>query len=65
MDYCLPGAGHVRFFHFETRKVRSTSNPIAIEGAREAGPVGSYPAVMNALDWTDAVRTIAMPATLR
>ncbi|MFE1599176.1 xanthine dehydrogenase family protein molybdopterin-binding subunit [Methylobacterium sp. ID0610] len=67
MDYALPRAADVPFFHFETRNVPSTTNPLGIKGAGEAGSIGSCPAVMNAvvdaLDRGAGVRDIDMPAT--
>ena len=67
MDYALPRAEDVPFFHFETRNVPSTTNPLGIKGAGEAGSIGSCPAVMNAvvdaLDRGAGVRDIDMPAT--
>jgi aerobic carbon-monoxide dehydrogenase large subunit len=67
MDYCLPRAGDVPFFRFETLNVPSTTNPLGIKGAGEAGSIGSCPAVMNAvvdaLDRAYGVRDIDMPAT--
>ena len=69
MDYCLPRADDVPFFHFETRNVPSTTNPLGIKGAGEAGSIGSCPAVMNAvvdaLDRGYGIRDIDMPATPR
>ncbi|GJD53378.1 Carbon monoxide dehydrogenase large chain [Methylobacterium crusticola] len=67
MDYALPRAADVPFFHFETKNVPSTTNPMGIKGAGEAGSIGSCPAVMNALvdalDRGAGVRDIDMPAT--
>jgi carbon-monoxide dehydrogenase large subunit len=67
MDYAVPRAEDVPFFHFETRNVPSTTNPMGIKGAGEAGSIGSSPAVMNAvvdaLDRGAGVRDIDMPAT--
>jgi aerobic carbon-monoxide dehydrogenase large subunit len=67
MDYALPRADDAPSFHFETRNVPSTTNPLGIKGAGEAGSIGSCPAVMNAL--VDALHRgygithIDMPAT--
>ncbi len=67
MDYCMPRADDVPSFHFSTRNVPSTTNPLGIKGAGEAGSIGSCPAVMNAL--VDALNRhagithIDMPAT--
>jgi carbon-monoxide dehydrogenase large subunit len=67
MDYCVPRADDVPFFHFETKNVPSTTNPLGIKGAGEAGSIGSCPAVMNAvvdaLDRAYGIRDIDMPAT--
>ncbi len=67
MDYCMPRADDVPFFHFETKNVPSTTNPLGIKGAGEAGSIGSCPAVMNAvvdaLDRAYGMRDIDMPAT--
>lgn len=67
MDYCMPRADDVPFFSFETRNVPSTSNPLGIKGAGEAGSIGSCPAVINAvvdaLDRAYGIRHIDMPAT--
>jgi aerobic carbon-monoxide dehydrogenase large subunit len=67
MDYCLPRADSLPAFEFETRNVPSTTNPMGLKGAGEAGSIGSTPAVMNAI--ADAlwraygVEHIDMPAT--
>jgi len=57
----------VPFFYFETRNVPSTTNPLGIKGAGEAGSIGSCPAVMNAvvdaLDRAYGIRDVDMPAT--
>jgi carbon-monoxide dehydrogenase large subunit len=67
LDYCLPRADTLPSFDFETRNVPSTTNPMGLKGAGEAGSIGSTPAVMNAI--VDAlwrayrVEHIDMPAT--
>jgi aerobic carbon-monoxide dehydrogenase large subunit len=67
MDYALPRADDVPSYQFETRNVPSTSNPLGLKGAGEAGSIGSSPAVMNAV--ADAlyrgygITHIDMPAT--
>ena len=67
MDYCMPRADNIPNFHFETRNIPSTTNPLGLKGAGEAGSIGSTPAVMNAV--ADAlwraygVTHIDMPAT--
>jgi carbon-monoxide dehydrogenase large subunit len=67
MDYCVPRAEDVPFFHFETLNVPSTTNPLGIKGAGEAGSIGSCPAVANAvvdaLHRASGIRHIDMPAT--
>ena len=44
MDYAMPRADGVPFFHFETRNVPSTTNALGIKGAGEAGTIGAAPA---------------------
>jgi carbon-monoxide dehydrogenase large subunit len=67
LDYCVPRADDLPEFDFETRNVPSTTNPLGLKGAGEAGSIGSTPAVMNAV--ADAlwrayrVEHIDMPAT--
>ena len=67
MDYRLPRAADIPNFSFETRNIPSTTNPLGLKGAGEAGSIGACPAVMNAL--VDALRHgfgvthIDMPAT--
>ena len=67
MDYCLPRADDFPPIEFETRNVPSTTNPMGLKGAGEAGAIGSTPAVVNAV--ADAlwraygVADIDMPAT--
>jgi carbon-monoxide dehydrogenase large subunit len=67
LDYCMPRADDLPEFDFETRNVPSTTNPMGLKGAGEAGSIGSTPAVMNAV--ADAlwrayrVEHIDMPAT--
>ena len=66
-DYCMPRADNLPEFDFETRNVPSTTNPMGLKGAGEAGSIGSTPAVMNAV--ADAlwrayrIEHIDMPAT--
>ncbi|HUG63173.1 MAG TPA: molybdopterin cofactor-binding domain-containing protein, partial [Methylomirabilota bacterium] len=67
LDYTMPRADDLPFFHFETHNVPSTTNLLGIKGAGEAGTVGATPAVMNAvvdaLDHGKGIRHIDMPAT--
>jgi carbon-monoxide dehydrogenase large subunit len=66
-DYCLPRAGDLPSFKFETRNIPSTTNPLGLKGAGEAGSIGASPAVMNAVvdalyrEW--GIAHIDMPAT--
>jgi aerobic carbon-monoxide dehydrogenase large subunit len=67
MDYCLPRAADLPFYAFETRNIPSTTNPLGLKGAGEAGSIGASPAVINAV--VDALHRagkaahIDMPAT--
>jgi aerobic carbon-monoxide dehydrogenase large subunit len=67
MDYCLPRADDLSAIDFETRNIPSTTNPLGLKGAGEAGSIGSTPAVVNAV--VDAlwrayrIDDIQMPAT--
>jgi carbon-monoxide dehydrogenase large subunit len=67
MDYCMPRAADVPEFHFETRNIPSTTNPLGLKGAGEAGSIGACPAVMNAvvdaLHRAYGIEHIDMPAT--
>jgi carbon-monoxide dehydrogenase large subunit len=67
MDYCMPRADTSPSIAFSTRNVPSTTNPLGIKGAGEAGSIGSCPAVMNAvvdaLHRAAGVTHIDMPAT--
>ena len=67
LDYCMPRADNLPEFDFETRNVPSTTNPMGLKGAGEAGSIGSTPAVMNAVGdalWRAyRVEHIDMPAT--
>ena len=63
----MPRADNLPSFDFETRNVPSTTNPMGLKGAGEAGSIGSTPAVMNAVHdalWRGyGVEHIDMPAT--
>ena len=67
MDYCVPRADALGDFDFSTRNIPSTTNPLGLKGAGEAGSIGSTPAVMNAVGdalWRAyRVEHIDMPAT--
>ncbi|MFO1116431.1 MAG: xanthine dehydrogenase family protein molybdopterin-binding subunit [Beijerinckiaceae bacterium] len=67
MDYQAPRAQNLPNIDFETRNVPSTTNPLGLKGAGEAGSIGSTPAVVNAvidaLQHACGVTAIDMPAT--
>ena len=67
MDYAMPRADDVPFFHFETRNVPSTTNALGIKGAGEAGTIGASPAAHQRRDRCALPRLrhhhIDMPAT--
>jgi aerobic carbon-monoxide dehydrogenase large subunit len=67
MDYALPRADTMPEIEFETRNIPSTTNPMGLKGAGEAGTIGSTPAVVNAVAdalWRGfGVEDIDMPAT--
>jgi carbon-monoxide dehydrogenase large subunit len=69
MDYAMPRAGDLPSFAFSTHNVPTTSNPLGVKGAGEAGAVGAPPAVINAivdaLNRRTGARHIDMPATPR
>ena len=66
-DYAIPRAADLPRIDFETRNVPSSTNPLGLKGAGEAGSIGAAPAVMNAL--ADALERagvhacVDMPAT--
>src|SRR5215510_5815311 len=66
MDYAMPRAENFSPFHIRSNPVPTTTNPLGVKGAGEAGCVGALPAVANAL--VDAlsdlgIRDVPMPAT--
>jgi carbon-monoxide dehydrogenase large subunit len=66
MDYAMPRAGDLCAIRTDSNPVPTTTNPLGVKGAGEAGSVGALPAVANAI--VDAlsvlgVRHIDMPAT--
>jgi len=66
MDYPMPRADLVPPIAFKLNNVPSTTNPMGMKGAGEAGAIGAPPAVINAL--VDAlaelgVEHVDMPAT--
>ena len=58
MDYAVPRADGMPSFKFETRNVPSTSNPLGIKGAGEAGVIPSSAVFASAIE--DAERA-ALP----
>jgi carbon-monoxide dehydrogenase large subunit len=66
MDYALPRADEVPSIDLAFNPSRCTTNPLGVKGVGEAGAVGAFPAVHNAI--LDAlapygVRTLDGPAT--
>jgi carbon-monoxide dehydrogenase large subunit len=66
-DYCMPRAADFPNIGFSTRNVPSTTNPLGLKGAGEAGTIGATPAVANAVIdalWRGrGIRQFDMPAT--
>ena len=66
MDYTMPRAGNLPSIRMSTHDVPTSTNPLGVKGAGEAGTVGALPAVMSAV--LDAlhfagVNRLDMPAT--
>ena len=66
MDYALPRADDLPSFDLGFNATRCTTNPLGVKGCGEAGAVGAFPAVTNAI--LDAlaplgVTNLAGPAT--
>ena len=63
MDYAMPRASDLPSFDCSFHHVPSTSNPLGVKGAGEAGAVGAPAAVINAI--VDALqgKQVDMPAT--
>ena len=49
MDYALPRADDLPSFELGFNGTRCTTNPLGVKGCGEAGAVGAYPAVTNAI----------------
>jgi len=49
MDYLVPSAAEVPMMQLDSTVTPSTSNPLGVKGAGEAGTIGSAAAVMNAV----------------
>jgi aerobic carbon-monoxide dehydrogenase large subunit len=66
MDYAMPRADNLSAIDCEDHPVPTSTNPLGVKGAGEAGNVGALPAVANALVNALAplgIRDVAMPAT--
>jgi aerobic carbon-monoxide dehydrogenase large subunit len=63
MDYALPRADDLPFFDLAFNPTRCTTNPLGVKGCGEAGAVGAFPAIRNAID--DAIGGVDLtgPAT--
>jgi carbon-monoxide dehydrogenase large subunit len=49
MDYALPRADDLPAFDLDFNATRCTTNPLGVKGCGEAGAVGMFPAVGNAI----------------
>jgi aerobic carbon-monoxide dehydrogenase large subunit len=49
MDYALPRADDLPTFDLRFSGTRCTTNPLGVKGCGEAGAVGAFPAVINAI----------------
>ncbi len=49
MDYALPRADDLPSFELNFNSTRCTTNPLGVKGCGEAGAVGAFPAVANAI----------------
>jgi carbon-monoxide dehydrogenase large subunit len=49
MDYALPRADDLPSFDLDFNGTRCTTNPLGVKGCGEAGAVGAFPAVANAI----------------
>ena len=66
MDYGMPRAHHLPMMDVLSHDVATTTNPLGIKGAGEAGTVGALPAVMNAVAnalYDEGVTALDMPAS--
>jgi carbon-monoxide dehydrogenase large subunit len=65
MDYAIPRAEDLPSFKEDVHPVPSTTNPLGVKGAGEAGTTAAIAAIMNA--FADAIpgsgKNIQMPAT--
>jgi aerobic carbon-monoxide dehydrogenase large subunit len=58
MDYTLPRADDLPAFDLGFNGTRCTTNPLGVKGCGEAGAVGAFPAVINAI--SDALSPVAV-----
>ena len=49
MDYALPRADDLCAFNLEFNATRCATNPLGVKGCGEAGAVGMFPAIGNAI----------------
>ena len=66
LDYAMPRADSLPFFHVDTTTTKCVHNPLGSKGCGEAGAIGSPPAIVNAIvnalsDY--GITHIDMPAT--
>jgi aerobic carbon-monoxide dehydrogenase large subunit len=59
MDYALPRADDVPSFDLGFNGTRCATNPLGVKGCGEAGAVGAFPAVINAI--ADALAPFSAP----
>ncbi len=60
MDYALPRADDLPDFDLDFNGSRCTTNPLGVKGAGEAGAVGAFPAIGNAI--LDALAPLGVTA---
>lgn len=58
MDYCLPRAEHMPYFHSKLVEIPSASNVLGVKGIGESGTIGTPAAIVNAV--LDAVRPLGV-----
>lgn len=49
MDYAVPRAAHVPWFHLDSTETPSPVNPMGVKGVGEAGSIGATPAIVAAV----------------
>ena len=59
MDYALPRAADLPGFDLGFNATRCTTNPLGVKGCGEAGTVGAFPAITNAVADALAARGVA------